>query len=81
MLHLTGNLNRRFDQGYARARLADLGIPLTQKAGKMSGGQQAQLGLTLALARRPRLLVLVLDEPIYSALADWSPRLADPQPA
>jgi ABC-2 type transport system ATP-binding protein len=58
MLHLTRNLNRRFDQGYSRARLADLGIPLTQKAGKMSGGQQAQLALT----RRPRLLVL--DEPM-----------------
>jgi len=62
MLHLTRNLNRRFDQGYARSRLADLGIPLKQKAGKMSGGQQAQLALTLALARRPRLLVL--DEPM-----------------
>src|ERR1039458_6427332 len=35
MLHLTGNLNRRFDQGYARARLGELGIPLKQKAGKM----------------------------------------------
>ncbi len=28
MLHLTRNLNRRFDQHYAQARLADLGIPL-----------------------------------------------------
>ncbi len=62
MLHLTRNLNRRFDQHYARARLAELGIPLTRKAGKLSGGQQAQLALTLALARRPRLLVL--DEPV-----------------
>ena len=62
MLHLTRNLNRRFDQRYARARLGELGIPLKQKAGKMSGGQQAQLALTLALARRPRLLVL--DEPM-----------------
>jgi ABC-2 type transport system ATP-binding protein len=62
MLHLTRNLNRRFDQGYARARLGELGIPLKQKAGNMSGGQQAQLALTLALARRPRLLVL--DEPM-----------------
>ena len=62
MLHLTRNLNRRFDQGYAQARLADLGIPLTRKAGQLSGGQQAQLALTLALARRPRLLVL--DEPM-----------------
>ncbi len=62
MLHLTRNLNRHFDQGYAEARLAELGIPLNRKAGKLSGGQQAQLALTLALARRPRLLVL--DEPM-----------------
>ena len=62
MLHLTRNLNRRFDQAYARARLAELGIPLNRKAGKLSGGQQAQLALTLALARHPRLLVL--DEPV-----------------
>ena len=62
MLHLTANLNRRFDQSYARARLGELGIPLNRKAGKLSGGQQAQLALTLALARRPRLLVL--DEPV-----------------
>jgi ABC-2 type transport system ATP-binding protein len=62
MLHLTRNLNRRFDQASAKARLADLGIPLKRKAGKLSGGQQAQLALTLALARRPRLLVL--DEPM-----------------
>jgi ABC-2 type transport system ATP-binding protein len=62
MLHLTRNLNRRFDQGYARTRLAELGIPLKRKAGQLSGGQQAQLALTLALARRPRLLVM--DEPM-----------------
>jgi ABC-2 type transport system ATP-binding protein len=62
MLHLTANLNRRFDHPYARARLAELDIPLKRKAGKLSGGQQAQLALTLALARQPRLLVL--DEPV-----------------
>jgi ABC-2 type transport system ATP-binding protein len=62
MLHLTRNLNRRFDQRYAEDRLGELGIPLKRKAGKLSGGQQAQLALTLALARRPRLLVL--DEPM-----------------
>jgi ABC-2 type transport system ATP-binding protein len=62
MLHLTRNLNRQFDQVYAEARLAELGIPQQRKAGKLSGGQQAQLALTLALARRPRLLVL--DEPV-----------------
>ncbi|MGO9875253.1 MAG: ATP-binding cassette domain-containing protein, partial [Acidimicrobiia bacterium] len=62
MLHLTRNLNRRFDQPSAEARLGELSIPLKQKAGKMSGGQQAQLALTLALARRPQLLIL--DEPM-----------------
>jgi ABC-2 type transport system ATP-binding protein len=62
MLHLTANLNRRFDQHYAHARLAELGIPLKRKAGRLSGGQQAQLALTMALARRPRLLLL--DEPV-----------------
>jgi ABC-2 type transport system ATP-binding protein len=62
MLHLTRNLNRRFDLHYAKTRLAELGIPLNRKAGKLSGGQQAQLALTLALARRPQLLAL--DEPV-----------------
>jgi ABC-2 type transport system ATP-binding protein len=62
LIHMTRNLNLRFDQGYAEHRLGELGIPLQQKAGKMSGGQQAQLALTLALARRPQLLVL--DEPM-----------------
>jgi len=62
MIYLTRSLNWRFDQPYAKARLAGLGIPLKRKAGKLSGGQQAQLALTLALARRPRLLIL--DEPV-----------------
>ena len=62
LLHETRNLNRRFDRGYAERRLGELGIPLRQKAGKMSGGQQAQVALTLALARLPQLLVL--DEPL-----------------
>jgi ABC-2 type transport system ATP-binding protein len=62
MLHLTRNLNRRFDQPYAETRLDEFGIPLKRKGGKLSGGQQAQLALTLALARHPRLLVL--DEPV-----------------
>jgi ABC-2 type transport system ATP-binding protein len=62
MLHLTRNLNRRFDQVFAESRLTELGIPLKRRAGRLSGGQQAQLALTLALARRPQLLVL--DEPV-----------------
>lgn len=62
MLHLARNLNHAFDSRYARARLGELGIALKRKSGKLSGGQQAQLALTLALARRPRLLIL--DEPL-----------------
>lgn len=62
MIHLTRNLNRGFDVGAAESRLRELGVPLERKAGRLSGGQQAQLALTLALARRPRLLVL--DEPM-----------------
>jgi len=62
MIHLTRNLNRHFDQRYAQARVGELGIPPGKKSGKLSGGQRAQLALTLALARRPRLLIL--DEPL-----------------
>ena len=64
MVSLTKNLNRTFDTAYARQRLADLGIDLRQRAGQLSGGQRAQLALTLALARHP--LLLVLDEPTAS---------------
>ena len=62
MLHLARNLNRRWDQRRAEDRLGQLEIPLSQKVGELSGGQKAQLALTIALARRPALLVL--DEPL-----------------
>jgi ABC-2 type transport system ATP-binding protein len=45
----TANLNRSFDPAFARARLGELGIAAKKKSGKLSGGQQAQLALTLAL--------------------------------
>lgn len=61
MIHLTRNLNRGFDVASARKRLAELVISEKSKVGSLSGGQRAQLALTLALARHPRLLVL--DEP------------------
>jgi ABC-2 type transport system ATP-binding protein len=64
MLHLARNLNATWDQDGALARLADLGIPLDRKVRQLSGGQRAQLALTIALAKRPE--VLILDEPLAS---------------
>ena len=63
-LKLGRKLNPRWDSDLATRRLAGLGIPLGKKVGKLSGGQQAQVALTLALTKRPDLLVL--DEPIAS---------------
>jgi ABC-2 type transport system ATP-binding protein len=63
-LKLGRSLNPAWDEEVAQERLAALGIPLERKAGKLSGGQQAQVALTLALAKRPQLLIL--DEPVAS---------------
>jgi ABC-2 type transport system ATP-binding protein len=61
-LKLGTRLNPAWDGQYAAARVARLGLDLKQKAGKLSGGQRAQLALTMAIAKRPELLVL--DEPV-----------------
>ena len=57
-------LNPRWDAALAERRIDELGLDPTQRAGKLSGGQHAQLALTLAIAKRPELLVL--DEPVAS---------------
>jgi ABC-2 type transport system ATP-binding protein len=62
MLTMGRKLNPRWGEGLARTRLDRIGIPLERRVGQLSGGQQAQVALVLALAKRPELLLL--DEPV-----------------
>ena len=63
-LRLGAHLNPGWDKAFAAARIEQLGLDPAQKAGKLSGGQRAQLALTVATGKMPRLLVL--DEPVAS---------------
>jgi ABC-2 type transport system ATP-binding protein len=57
-------LNPSWDSDLAESRIEQLGLDPRQRAGSLSGGQRAQLALTVAIAKRPELLLL--DEPVAS---------------
>jgi len=61
-LRMGAHLNPSWDGALAERRIAQVGLDPAQKAGKLSGGQRAQLALTIAAAKRPDLLLL--DEPV-----------------
>ncbi len=61
-LRLGAHLNPSWDAHLAHSRIERLDLDPGQKAASLSGGQRAQLALTMAIAKRPELLVL--DEPV-----------------
>ncbi len=63
-LRLGAKMNPNWDDALARERIDQLDLDLHQRTGSLSGGQRAQLALTLAMAKRPE--VLLLDEPVAS---------------
>jgi ABC-2 type transport system ATP-binding protein len=63
-LRLGARLNPGWDQQLAERRVAQVGLDPAQRAGRLSGGQRAQLALTLAAAKRPELMIF--DEPVAS---------------
>jgi ABC-2 type transport system ATP-binding protein len=63
-LRLGAHLNPEWDEKLAQRRVERIGLDPKQQAGKLSGGQRAQLALTLGIAKRPELLLL--DEPVAS---------------
>src|SRR5260370_9745282 len=81
-LRLGAHLNPGWDARLARDRIRKLGLDRGQKAGKLSGGQRAQLALTLAIAHRPALPIL--DEPVAGpdplARRGFLPGLTQPTP-
>jgi ABC-2 type transport system ATP-binding protein len=63
-LRLGAHLNPSWDDKLAGRRIERIGLDPKQHAGKLSGGQRAQLALTIGIAKRPELLLL--DEPVAS---------------
>jgi ABC-2 type transport system ATP-binding protein len=85
-LRLGEHLNLRWSRELAAARIERLGLDLGQRAGRLSGGERSQRALTIAMGKRPELLVL--DEPVASLdplarrefLQDLMGLVADHQP-
>jgi len=63
-LKLGRKLNPGWDDALAHERVRRLDPPLDRTVGRLSGGQRAQVALTVAVAKRPELLLL--DEPVAS---------------
>ncbi len=63
-LRLGARMNPGWDQELAQRRIKQLGLDPAQRAGSLSGGQRAQLALTIGAAKRPELLIF--DEPVAS---------------
>jgi ABC-2 type transport system ATP-binding protein len=63
-IELAASLRQGFDRSMAARYVERLSIPLTARAGELSGGEAAQVGLALALATRAS--ILLLDEPLAS---------------
>ena len=61
ILRVGRELNPKWDDSAALDRLVRHDVPLDRQIRKLSGGQQAQVSLALALGKRPDLLLL--DEP------------------
>ena len=78
-LKLGAKLNRTWDAPYAQRRISRIGVDPGRRAGVLSGGPRAQLALTMAIAKRPELLIL--DEPVAGldplARRDFLTDLAD----
>ncbi len=85
-LQLGERLNPGWDRALARRRIERFGLDPRQRAGRLSGGQRSQLALTIAIGKRPELLLL--DEPVASLdplarrefLADLMQLAAEHQP-